>query len=170
MRCRTSSAAVSDPLRAQAFGGGGENLPGFGLLAEANIDFRQLDPHGAVFRIHFQNLLEDADCVFEFAGFQEFFRDLQVLGAGVVEQALLGVEFGQLQQALEGRLELADLLVHRDGLDREALAGIGIAYSLEAFGSFVALAEAGVEVADGVGDRQVLGSFLRTFSYSEMAF
>ena len=152
--------AAERALGAQAFGGGGENLPGFGLLAQADIDFRQANPHGAVFRIHLQNLLEDADRVLEFAGFQEFFGDLQVLGAGVVEQALLGVEFGQFQQALERGLELADLLVHRDGLDRESLAGIGIADSLEAFGGFVGFAEAGVEVADGVGDGQVLGIVL----------
>ena len=84
----------------------------------------------------------------------------RVLGAGVIEKALLGVEFRQLQQALERGLELADLLVHRDGLDRETLAGIGIAYRLETFGGFVGFAEAGVEIADGVGDGQILGIVL----------
>ena len=144
-------------LGAQSLGGSGENLPGFILLAQADINFRQADAHGGIFRIHFQNLLEDADGVIQFAGFQEFFRDLQVLGAGIVEESLLGVEFGQFQHALERGLELADFLVHGDGLDRETLVGIGIAYALEAFGSFVGFPEAGVEIADGIGDGEILG-------------
>ncbi len=144
-------------LGTQSLGSSGEDLPGFVLLAQADINFRQADAHGRIFRIHFQNLLEDADGVVQFAGLQEFFRDLQVLGAGIVEESLLGVEFGQFQHALERRLELADLLVHGDGLDRETLVGIGIAYSFEAFGSFAGFPEAGVEIADGVGDREILG-------------
>ena len=88
---------------------------------------------------------------------------MQVLRAGVVEQALLGIEFCKFQQALKRRLELANLLVHRDGLDRETLAGIGIAYRLETSRSFVGFAEAGIEIADGVGDRQVLGIMLEDF-------
>ena len=92
--------------------------------------------------------------------FQEFFGDLQVLRAGVVEKALLGVKLRQLQQALKRGLELADFFVHRDGLDREALAGIGIAYSLETSGGFIGFAEARVKVADGIGDGQILGIVL----------
>jgi len=64
------------------FGGGGENLPGVILFSEADVDFRQADAHGGIFRIHFQNLLEDADGVIQFVGLQEFFGYLQVLGAG----------------------------------------------------------------------------------------
>ena len=70
MRCRTSSAAGQRSLGTQSFGGGGENLPGVILLAEADVDFRQADAHVGVFRIHFQNLLEDADGVLEFAYFR----------------------------------------------------------------------------------------------------
>ena len=70
---------------------------------------------------------------------------------------MLGVEFGKLQDALQRGLELADFLVHGNGLDRESLAGIGIAYILETIGSLLDLAEAGVEVADSVGHRQILG-------------
>ena len=44
-----------------------------------------------------------------------------------------------------------------DSLDRESLAGIGIAYILETIGSLLDLAEAGVEVADSVGHRQIFG-------------
>jgi hypothetical protein len=142
MRCRTSS---------------GKNLPGFIFLSQADIDLGQADPHGGVFRIHFQNLLEDADGVFQCARFQEFFGHLQVLGARVVEESLLGIKLRQLQHALKRRLELANLLVHGDRLDRETLVGIGIAYSLEALGGFVDLPEAGVEIADGVSDREILG-------------
>src|SRR5208337_245112 len=149
--------AAERALGTQGFGGGGENLPGIILLAQSDIHFRQADAHVGVFRIHFQNLLEDTDGVVEFIGLQEFFGHLQILGAGIVEESLLGVEFGQLQHALQRRLELADLLVHGDGLDRETLRGIGIAYGLEAVGGFIGVAEAGVEVADRVGNGEVLG-------------
>ncbi len=150
-------SAVEVAFGAESFSGGGKNLPGIIFLAEADVDFRQADPHGGIFRIHFQNFLEDADGVVELAGFQEFFCDLQVLGAGIVEEALLSVEFGQLQHALKRRLELADFFVHGDGFDRETLRGIGIAYGLETFGGFIGIAEAGVKVADGVGDGEVFG-------------
>ena len=113
-----------------------------------------------LFSIHLEDLLENADCVLEFSGFQEFFCDLQVLRAGVVEKTLLRVEFRQLQEAFKRRLELADLLVHRDGLNRESLAGIGIAHSLETFGGFGGFAETRIEVANGIGDGQVLGIIL----------
>ena len=155
--------ALQRSLGAQAFSRGGENLPGFGFLAQANVDFGQADAHSTVFRIHLQNFLEDADGIFEFAGLQEFFRDLQVLRAGVIEQALLRVEFSQLQQALKRRLELADFLVHRDGFDGETLAGVGVAYGLEAVGSFVDFAEARIEVTHGVGDGEVLRVILENF-------
>ena len=145
---------------AQAFRRRRENLPGFRLLVQPNIHFRQMNPHAAVFRIHLQDLLEDADRILEFAGLQELLRDLQILGTGVIEKTLLRVKFSEFQQALERRLELADLLVHGDGLDRETLAGIGIAYILEAYGGFIGFAEAGIEVADGVGDGQILGIVL----------
>ena len=147
-------------LRSQALGGGCENLPRVVLLAQANIHFRQADPHVAVVRIHLENLLEDADGILQFATLQKFLGDLQVLRARVVEQALLAVEFGQLQQALKRGLELADLFVHRDGLDREALAGIGIAHGFEAIHGSFGFAEARIEIADGDGNRQVFGVVL----------
>src|ERR1035438_714373 len=147
----------------QGFGRGRENLPGVILFSEADIDFRQADAHVGIFGIHFQNLLDNPDGVFQFTGFQKLIRNLQVLGAGVIEESLLGVKFGQLQHALERRLELADFLVHGDGLDREALSGIGIAYGLEKLGGLVGLAEARVEVADRVGDGEVLGIGLDDF-------
>ncbi len=76
---------------------------------------------------------------------------------------MLAVQLREFEQAFKRWLELADLLVHRDGLDRETLAGIGIAYCLETSGSFIGLPEAGVEIPDGVGDRQVLGIILEDF-------
>ena len=150
-------------FRTHGLGGRGEYLPRFGFLSQPDVDFRQLDPHRGIFRIHFEDLLENTHRIIELAGLQEFFRHLQILGAGVVEKTLLGVKLGQLQHALERRLEFADLFVHRDGLDRESLAGIGIADGLEAFGGFVAFPDAGIEVADGVGDGQVLGVILEDF-------
>jgi hypothetical protein len=77
---------------------------------------------------------------------------LQVLGAGIVEQPLLGVEFRQFQRSIHARLELGDLLVHGDALDREALRRIGIAHLLEALDGFAVVAQTGVEIADGVVD------------------
>ena len=76
---------------------------------------------------------------------------------------MLAVEFGQLQQALKRRLELANLLVHGDGLDREALAGIGIANRFKTLDRFVGLAQTRVEIANGIVDRQVLGIILEDF-------
>ena len=149
--------------RPQAFGGGGENLPGFRFLFEADVDFGQPGPHGDVFRIHFQSLLEDSHCLLQFAGTQKFFRYLQILRAGIVEKSLLGVEFGQSQHALQGRLQLGELLVHGDGFDGEALRGVGVAHALERFDGLVALAETGVEIANGVGDSEFLGVSLENF-------
>src|SRR4029077_1593056 len=100
---------------------------------------------------------ENADRIIQLAGCQEFLGHVQVLRTGIIEESLLSVEFGQLQHALKGRLELADFLVHGDGLDRETLIGIGIAHGLEALGGFVDFAETGIEIADGIGDREVLG-------------
>src|SRR5208283_3175015 len=123
----------------------------------------QPHPHRGIFWIHLQDLLEDADGIIQFARLQKLFGDLQVLGAGIIEEPLLAVKFGQLQHALQRRLELADLFVHGDRLDREALVGIGIAYSLEAFGGFVGFAEAGVEVPHGIGDREIFRIGLDNF-------
>ncbi len=97
----------------------------------------------------------------KFSGPQEFFGNLQVLGAGIIEQALLGVEFRELQNAFERRLQLADLLVHRDALDGETLRGIGIANLLEAVGRFVDFPDARVEITHGVQHGQVLGVSLK---------
>ena len=72
--------------------------------------------------------------------FQKFFGDLQILRAGIVEKSLLGIEFRQTQHAFKRRLELADLFIHGDGFDREALRGIGIANGLETFDGFVIFA------------------------------
>ena len=77
------------------------------------------------------------------------------MGAGIVEQTLLGVKLGQLQHAFQRGFQFADFLIDGDGLDRETLAGIGIADILEAICGFVVLAEADVEIAHGVGDRKV---------------
>src|SRR5271169_325355 len=58
-------------------------------------------------------------------------------------------------------MELGDLLVHGDALDRETLCGIGIAHRLEAFNRFGNVAEAGVEIADRVVDSKILGIALQ---------
>src|SRR5208337_367688 len=85
----------------------------------------------------------------------------QVLGAGIVEQPLLGVEFRQFQRCIHARLELGDLLVHGDALDREALRGIGIANYLEALDGLGGVPESSVKVANGVVDGKVLAIVLQ---------
>src|SRR5258708_35756404 len=85
---------------------------------------------------------------------------LSRFGVGIVEQTLLRVEFSKFQHILKRGLELADLLVHRDSLDRETLAGIGIAYCLEALSGFIALSQAGVEIANGISNCQILSVVL----------
>ena len=104
--------------RAQALGRGSKNVPSFIFLVQADVNFGQPGPHGDVFRIHFQRLLEDPYCLLQFTGAQEFFGDLQVLGPGIVEQSLLRVELSQPQHAFQRGLELGKLLVHRDALLR----------------------------------------------------
>ena len=147
----------------QAVGGGGEKLPGLRLLVEPDINLGQAGTHGDVFRIHLQGLLENPYCLFQFAGAQKFFRYLQVLRPGIVKKSLLGIELGQSKHALQGGFQLGELLVHGDGFDGEALRGVGIAHTLEGLDSFVALAETGVEVSNGVGDGEFLGVSFENF-------
>ena len=90
MRFRISSAGPSWPRAAQAVGGGGEKLPGFGFLVKPDINLGQTGAHGDVFRIHLQRLLENPYCLFEFAGAQKFFRNLQILRAGIIERDPVG--------------------------------------------------------------------------------
>ena len=106
---------------------------------------------------HLQSLLEDPDSLLELPGTEKLFRHLQILGAGVIEQALLRVEFRQPQHAFQRGLDLAQLLVHGDGFDRKALGGVGIAYTLEAIHRLFTFAETSVEVPHGIGNREVLG-------------
>jgi len=98
--------------------------------------------------------------VFQLAGFQEFVGHLQILCAGIIEETLLSVKLCQLQHALKRRLELADLLVHGDSLDRESLGGIGIAHTLKTVRGLVVIAHAGVEVSNRVTHREILGIIL----------
>src|SRR6202023_4091177 len=77
-----------------------------------------------------------------------------------IEEALLSVKLCQLQHALKRRLELADLLVHGDSLDRESLGGIGVAHTLKTVRGLVVIAHAGVEVSHGVTHREILGIIL----------
>ena len=72
----------------------------------------------------------------------------------------MSVKLCQLQHALKRRLELADLLVHGDSLDRESLGGIGIAHTLKTGRGLVVIAHAGVEVSNGVTHREILGIIL----------
>jgi hypothetical protein len=69
---------------------------------------------------------------------------------------LLRVEFGQLQRSIDARLQLGNLLVHRDALDRETLRGISIAHNLETLDSVRGVSQAGVEIANRVRNREVL--------------
>ncbi len=128
-------------LAAQGLRRRGKNLPGFCFLAQTNVNFRQPGAHGDILGIHFQSLLENSHRLLELPITQKFFRHLQVLRPRVVEKTLLGIKLGQPQRAFQRRLQLSQLLVHRDGFYREALRGIGIADALEALHSFVGIAE-----------------------------
>ena len=157
MRCTISPAAPREPRDRKLSAAVAKMSQASLLLIEPNVDFRQAGAHGDIFRVHFQGLLENADGLFEFSGTKEFFRYLQVLRAGVVEQSLLGEEFRQAEHGIDRRLELAQLLVHGDRLHRESLGGVGIANVLEVLERFVGLAQAGVEIAHGIHHREVLG-------------
>ena len=147
--------------RAQRFRRRAENLPRFFFLSQPDIDLGQLHPHGHIFRVHFEDLLEKPHRLFQVAILHEVFGDLQVLGASVVEQALLGIELRQFQRCIHAGLQLGDLLVHGDALDREALRGIGIAHGFEALDGFGRVAQARVKIADGVVDGKILGIVLQ---------
>jgi hypothetical protein len=99
--------------------------------------------------------------LFQVAHLHEVFGDLQVLGAGVVEQPLLSVQLRQFQRSIHARLQLGDLLVHGDALDGEALRRIGIAHCLEALDGFGVVAQTRVEIADGVVDGKILDIVLQ---------
>src|SRR5262249_9118148 len=141
---------------AEIIGGSGEDLPGFGLLVQADIRLRKPKTHGYIFRVHLQRFLENSYRLLEFSGTQEFFRHLQVLCAGVIEQSLLGVELSQPQHAFERRLQLGELLIHGDGFYGEAVRCIGIANALEAFNGLVVLAQARVKITHSIGDSKIL--------------
>ncbi len=83
--------------RAQRFRRRAENFPRLFLFSQPDINLGEFDPHRHIFRVHFEDLLEKAHGLVEVAILHEVFGDLQVLGAGVVEQPLLGVEFRQFQ-------------------------------------------------------------------------
>ena len=141
MRFRMSSAAASDPRARNASAAALKISHASFFLSQPDVDLGQLDPHRHIFRIHFEDLLEKPHRLIKIAILHEVFGDLQILRAGVVEQALLRVEFRQFQRSIHARLELGDLLVHGNALDREALGGIGIAHRLEAFDGFGAVAQ-----------------------------
>ena len=76
----------------------------------------------------------------QISGFEEFFGDLQILSARVVEQALLRIKLRQPQHAFQCGFQLGELLVHGDGFDGEALGSISIANALEADNRLVIMA------------------------------
>ena len=76
---------------------------------------------------------------------------------------MLGVEFRKPQHAFHGSFQLAELLVHGDGFNGEALRGIGIANTLEALRGLVALSQARVKVTDGIQNGEVFRIMLQDF-------
>ena len=70
---------------AQRFSGRAENFPRLFLFSQPDINLGKLDPHGHIFRVHFEDLLEKAHGLVEVAILHEVFGDLQILGAGVIE-------------------------------------------------------------------------------------
>ena len=140
-----------------------ENLPGFFLFSQPYINLGQLHPHRHVFRVHFEDLLEKPYRLFQVAILHEIFGDLQILSARVVKQPLLRVEFRQFQRYIQARLQLGDLFVHGDALDREALRGIRITHRLKALDSFGGVAHARIKIANGIVDSKIFWVVLEDF-------
>ena len=101
MRFRISSAGPSWPRARRLSAAAAKSCQASVFLFEPDINLGQPGAHGDVFRIHFQRLLENPDRLFQFAGAQKFFRDLQVLRPGIIKESLLGIELGQSQHALQ---------------------------------------------------------------------
>ena len=104
MRCKMSSAAASEPRARNDSAAALKISHASFFFPQPDINLGQLDPHGHVFRVHFEDLLEKPHGLIKIAALHEVFGDLQVLGAGVVEQTLLRVEFRQLQRSIHARL------------------------------------------------------------------
>src|SRR6266567_789164 len=84
--------------------------------------------------------------------------------ARIIKETLLTIEFRQLGNVFRVvGSKLGQLLVNGDCLYGEAVLGVLVANFLEIVGSVVVLAEPGVEVANSVQDRQVLGVFPDNF-------
>ena len=138
-----------------------ENIAGIVLAPQLDVQVRQLALHGGVFRIQLQNFLEDSRRLFQVVGLHEGVGHGHVLGAGVVVEALLGVELGQLQDAVSrAGIELGYLFIYGDGFDRETFGAVNVAYFFEVDRGLVVVADARVQVPNGVEDSQVLGVFL----------
>ncbi len=134
------------------------DVAGLVLFSQLDIKVRQLGLRGGVFRIEFQYFLEDLGRAGIVAGLQELVGDLHILGARVVEEALLSVKLRQFGQAIGGAgIEFGELPVNGNGFDGKAILRILVADFLEVSTGLVILADTGVEVADGVQDREVLG-------------
>src|SRR5205823_7529212 len=138
-----------------------ENLPGLSFLIKPDVNLGQPNPHGHVFRIHFQSLLENPNRLLQLSRTQEFFSYMQILSAGIVEQALLRVQLRQPKHPFQGRFDLRQLLVHGDCFDRETLAGISVADFFEALEGPLILAKTGVKIAYSVRNGQILGVSLQ---------
>ncbi len=91
-------------------------------------------------------------------GLEQMVRHLHVLGARVIEEALLGIKFGQLDARIDGAgIQIGELLVDGNGFYCEAVLRILVADFLEIYASLVVLTQTGMEVANRVEDSQVLG-------------
>ena len=87
--------------------------------------------------------------------------DLHVLAAGVVEQALLGVQLCQFgNDFCGGRAELGQLLVNGNGFYGKTVLRILVPDSLEVLAGFLILSYPGVEVANSIEDSKIFRIFL----------
>ena len=143
--------ACAQRLRCRA-----EDFPRFFLFAQFDVNLGEFDPHRHVFRVHFKNLLEQAHCLLHVPTLHEFFGNLQILRPRIIEEALLGVELRQLQRSIHARLELGDLLVHGNALDRKTLRRIGIADRFETFDGLFGIAQPRVQIANRIGNCKIL--------------
>ena len=121
----------------------------------------ELDVELQVLRLDGDHLLVDPDRAREVVLLEEVVGEDLVVALRLHPELLLDVELRELLVDVEARrVELVDLLVHRDGPDVEAVAGVVLGDAQEEGDRLVVLSEPDVEVPDLVQDVDVVRGLL----------
>ncbi len=132
------------------------------LLVRGTVEVRQAHLDAHVVGIDGGHLLVDVDGVRQPVVLLVVIGQDLVLAPGVLDQALLVVEVGQLVVDLElGRVDLVDLLEDRDRLQEEPVPGVEVRDPREVGDGIPGTVHADVEVPDLVQGRDVLGVVLQ---------